>query len=185
MKVKFTENDKKVLKLLLEGGRMSCTEMAEELGITSQAVGRIKEKLEKTGIIKGYTTTIDQQKIGIEVIAIALFKIKTRSWRKADERDVIESMESPHMIRAYRFPEGDNTHMIVYGFADIKEMDGFFHALQTDKGESAELKKLYVMSTDSIMKDSENELLIEMIDGEAGKLARPELPKPFATPDGW
>lgn len=181
MKVKFTENDKKVLKLLLEGGRMSCTEMAEELGITSQAVGRIKEKLEKTGIIKGYTATIDQQKIGIEVIAIALFKIKTRSWRKADERDVIESMESPHMIRAYRFPEGDNTHMIVYGFADIKEMDGFFHALQNERGDAAELKKLYVMSTDSIMKDSENELLIEMINGEAGKLARPEHPKPIGT----
>ena len=182
MKVKFTENDKKVLKLLLEGGRMSCTEMAEELGITSQAVGRIKEKLEKTGIIKGYTATIDQQKIGIEVIAIALFRFKSGTWSRLEEQDIRERVKGPHLVRVYRVNDGDVTHMVVYGFRSLKEVDNYFHVLQTERGHISELKKLYVLSTDSVIKDSPGELMAKVIDefGGLGGLARPDSPKPFS-----
>jgi DNA-binding Lrp family transcriptional regulator len=183
MKLKLSANEKRVLELLIEGGRCPCTEIGRRVGISSQAVGRIQEKLESLGIIRGYATIVDYETLGIEVLGIAFFRFKSGSWTRLEEQDIRERVKGPHLITVYRVVEGDATHMVVYGFRSLKELDNYFHVLQTERGHISELKKLYILSASSILKDSPNELLIKAIE-ELGveRLARPENPKPM--PEG-
>ncbi|VVB53551.1 HTH-type transcriptional regulator Ptr2 [uncultured archaeon] len=177
MTVKLTDNEKKVLEFLLTDGRTSATEIGKHLGITPQAAGKIKDKLEEKGIIKGYTAIVDYSKVGISVFAIGFFKFKSGAWTRLEDEDITNRMSGPHLIRVFRFQEGEFTHMVVYGFRSIMELDHYFHILQTERGHISELKKLYVLSESSILKDSPNELLVKAIQ-ELGKetLARPEQP---------
>ncbi len=180
MKPKLSENEKLVLKYLIREGRMPCTEIAKKLGITSQAVGKIQDKLEKQGMIRGYHAEIDYTKLSIDVFAVAFFRFKSGVWDKMADEDIKRRMRGPHLIRVYRIMEGDYTHMVIYGFRSIKEVEHYFQFLQKERGHISELKKLYVLTAGSVIKDSPDDLLIKVID-ELGSdvLARPEVIKPI------
>ena len=57
--MKFTKNEKKVLRLLLKDGRTLNTKIAERLTISKQAVGKIRKKLENQGVINSYSVKLD------------------------------------------------------------------------------------------------------------------------------
>ncbi|RLI86227.1 MAG: hypothetical protein DRO76_04265 [Candidatus Altiarchaeales archaeon] len=176
--MKLTRNDRRVLKFLIENGRIPDADIARSLNITPQAVGKIRRKLESDGIIKGYSTIVDYEKLGINVLAIALFKFTPESRKTLRERDIDERVKGPHIIDFYRVPEGDVTHIVTYGFRSLEELDHYFHILQTERGHISEIKKLYILSAKSMRKNSDKELIIKVID-EMGheKLARPLPPR--------
>jgi len=176
--MKLTKNEKRALKLLIENGRTTDADMARTLSITPQAVGKIRKKLESEEIIKGYTTSIDYEKAGIKIMAIALFKF-TAEARKTilTEQDINQRIKGPHILSFYRVPEGDVTHIVTYGFRSLDELDHYFHILQTERGHISEIIKLFIFSSGSIRKNSDKELLVKVIE-EAGHetLARPVPP---------
>ncbi|MBN2251538.1 MAG: Lrp/AsnC family transcriptional regulator, partial [Candidatus Altiarchaeota archaeon] len=182
--MKLTKNDRRALKLLIDNGRASDADMARAMNITPQAVGKIRKKLEGEGVIKSYTTTVDYEKLGISVMAIALFKF-TPEARKTllTEEDVNQRIKGPHIINFYRVPEGDVTHIVVYGFRSLEELDHYFHVLQTERGHMSEIKELFIFSSKSIRKNSDKELVLKIID-EIGreKLARPLPPEHAEKP---
>ncbi|MFH1403684.1 MAG: Lrp/AsnC family transcriptional regulator [Candidatus Altiarchaeota archaeon] len=176
--IKLTRNERKVLKFLIQNGRISDAEMARKLSITAQAVGKIRRKLEEEGIIRSYTTQVDYDKLGINVFAIAMFRIRPESWKTMVESDIRERVKGPHIINFYRLSEGDVTHVLVYGFRNLSDLDNYFHVLQTERGHISELRRLYVFSAKSVVKESPKELLIKIID-EMGKETPPRpLPPP-------
>lgn len=176
MKIKLSDNERRVLEVLIRDARKPRTEIGRDLGITSQAVGKIQEKLEKQGVIQGYTATVDYDKLGIEVFAVALFRLKSGTWTRVENDYMKERVKGPHLIKVYRFSEGEITHMTLYGFRSLKELDNYVHVLQTEKGHISELKKLYVFSASSILKDSPQELFIKVLNEGDDVLARPEKP---------
>lgn len=178
--MKLTRNDRRTLKLLIEDGRASDAEIARELRITPQAVGKIRKKLETEGIIKGYSTIVDYEKLGIRVLAIVLFKF-TAEARKTllTEADISARVKGPHIIGFFRVPEGDVTHIVIYGFRSLEELDHYFHILQTERGHISEIKQLFILSSKSVRKNSDKELLIKVLEEYGNeKLARPLPPKP-------
>ena len=181
--MKLISSEKQVLKFLIENGRVSDREISRKLGITSQAVGKIRRKLESNSIIKGYSTQVDYGKLGINVLAIALFKFTPESRKTLKEGDIEERVKGSHIISFYRVPEGDVTHIVTYGFRSLEELDHYFHILQTERGHISEIKKLYLLSAKSMRKNSDKELFLKIID-EIGhkKLARPLPPKIEASP---
>jgi len=190
MEKKLSENEKAVLKYLIADGRMQCTGIAEKLEISSQAVGKIKSKLEKEGYIKGYHAEVDYRKLGIEVFAIAFFRFKSGVWSKLEDEDIRNRMRGPHLISVYRLTEGEFTHMVIYGFRSIREVENYFQILQKEREHISELKKLYVVSVNSVIKNSPNDLALKAVE-EMGKeiLARPEsfraIPKRDVTQTGF
>jgi len=176
--MKLTRNEKRVLRLLIENGRVQDADIARSLNITSQAVGKIRRKLESERIIKGYSTILDYEKLGIGVLAVGLFKFTPESRKMLKEEAIDERVKGPHIIDFYRVPEGDVTHIVTYGFRSLEELDHYFHVLQTERGHISEIKKLYILSAKSLRKNSPRELLLKVID-EIGreKLARPMPPK--------
>ncbi len=176
--MKLTKNDRRVLKFLIENGRTQDADISRNLNITPQAVGKIRRKLESEGIIKGYSTQVDYRKLGVNVLAVALFKFTQESRKTLVEEDIDERIKGPHIIDFYRVPEGDVTHIVTYGFRGLEELDHYFHSLQTERGHISEIKKLYILSARSLRKSSNKELFTKIID-EMGqeKLAKPLPPK--------
>lgn len=173
--MELTRNERRVLEFLVENGRATDTELAERLNITSQAVGKIRKNLEAEGIIKGYSTTVDYEKIGIKVFAVALFKFIPEVWKSMKDRDIDERIRGPNIINFYRVPEGDVTHIVTYGFRSLDELDGYFHILQTERGHISEIRKLYVFSAKSLKKDSPKDLYIKVLKD----WGREEPPRPL------
>ncbi len=184
MKKRLSANEKAVLRKLIQDGRAPCTDIAKKLDLTSQAVGKIIGRLEKRGVIKGYEARIDYRELGIEVFAIAFFRFKSGSLDEMEEKDLWNRVRGPHLIKVYRLSEGEFTHIVIYGFRSIREMEHYFHLLQKQREHVSELKKYYVLSADSVMKDSMEDLLLKVLE-EMGheRLAEPEVIEPVPRRD--
>ncbi|PKP58184.1 MAG: hypothetical protein CVT88_07755 [Candidatus Altiarchaeales archaeon HGW-Altiarchaeales-1] len=167
--MKWTRNERKVLGYLIENAKITDSEIAEKLHITPQAVGKIRKKLETSGVIKGYHAVVDLEKTGINVIAIGMFKFnidafgESENIRESIDTDITKRIQNPLIINFYRLPEGDITHIVVYGFKTINELDSYFHTLQAKRGHISELKNLYILSVKSMKKSSPNDLLVKLL----------------------
>jgi len=58
------EKEINVLKMLVENGRITYTEIAKKLGMSPAGVMKKVKKLEDAGIITGYTALVDHSKLG-------------------------------------------------------------------------------------------------------------------------
>ena len=57
------ELDQKIVDLLIKNARMSYSEIGEQVGISRVAVKSRISALEEKGVIEGYTTIVNPQKI--------------------------------------------------------------------------------------------------------------------------
>jgi DNA-binding Lrp family transcriptional regulator len=173
MKPKLSENEREVLKQLIRDGSVSCAEMGREMGISSQAVGKIKKRLEEKGIVRGYNADIDYSKLGIDTFAIAFFRFKSGSMGEAEENNLKGRIKGPHLLKVYLLNEGDYSHAVIYGFRTLRDLENYFQKLQKQRNHISELKKVYIISGENIMKDDSKDLLLKVIKGGDG-LSEPE-----------
>jgi Lrp/AsnC family leucine-responsive transcriptional regulator len=62
--------DRKILRALLSKGRSTFAELAAQAGLTAPTVHDRVKKLERCGIIKGYTTIVNSAMLGYEITAM-------------------------------------------------------------------------------------------------------------------
>lgn len=163
--MRLNKNEKKVLKMLLNNARVSDSSIAEKLKISSQAVGKIRRKLEKS-VIESYTLTLNYSKLGIKTFAIALSKLTPEGLDKGELEVEKKLLDNPNIIQIYRLPHGSLTHAILYGFRDVDELDDFFHCQQAKKDIHVfiENKELFTFSHNSLVKNNPVQLFNSIID---------------------
>ena len=162
---KLTKNDQEVLKNIISHAKIPDTEIAKKMGLSPQAVFKIRNKLEKTGIIKGYTPIIDFKKLGINVMTILVIRLKPDVWDTYTDAEISQRIkEIPYVIEAFRIPESDITHILVMGFRDIKQKDRYMISLQTKFSREIEIKHVYPFSVDRVITQSPVGLLYEILD---------------------
>jgi Lrp/AsnC family transcriptional regulator, leucine-responsive regulatory protein len=64
----------KILKTLQADARMSITEIGKRVGLSGPAVSERIKKMEDEGVIKGYTTYVDHDKVGMTINAFITLK---------------------------------------------------------------------------------------------------------------
>lgn len=62
--------DYKILNCLKQNARLTASAISEEINLSVSAVIERIKKLESSGIIKGYTIELDQEKLGNNVVAL-------------------------------------------------------------------------------------------------------------------
>ena len=160
--MKNKRNELLVLKEMLKNPLGSNSEIARKINITSQGVGKIKEKLYSEGIIKSSEFYIDYTKFGIDLHQIALIKILPKASRDKQKYDLLVSrvLKPKNAIRSYSVPQTDVTHIVIYAFKNVKEYDEFFKKIQEDYGELVEIADTFVLSSESIIKSSSKDLFL-------------------------
>jgi len=163
--MKLTKNEKRTLKLLLDNSRITDSEIASKLNISSQAVGKIRKKLESS-IIESYTLKLDYSKLGIEIFAIAIAKVTKEGVDKGELEIEQSLLKNPHIIDVYRLPKSGSTHIILYGFQNMNELDDFFHSpkVKNELHKFIETQELFTFSHNSLIKKSPTQLFHKMID---------------------
>lgn len=163
--MKLTKNERETLKLLLNNSRISDSEIASKLGISSVAIGKIRRKLESS-IIDSYTLNLNYSKLGIQTFAIAIAKLTREGLDKGELEIEQKLLKNPHIINVYRIPKGSSTHVILYGFQDMIELDNFFHSakIKQELHSFIETQELFTFSHNSLIKNSPIQLFHKVID---------------------
>jgi len=158
-RMKLTKNECTVIKFLLKNARTPDAVIARNLKISLQAVRNIRLKLERNKLIRGYSPIMDHEKLGIGIFAIVLYKITAQAWSEFKEIDIQNWLLHPNVVKFYRIPNGDITHMVHYGFKDIIEMNNFFQTVQSKYSKYVEIVKSYTVGNGNLVKDSNDTLI--------------------------
>jgi Lrp/AsnC family transcriptional regulator len=162
---RLTKNEQKVLKKIIDRAKTPDLEMAQELGISQQAIFKIRHKLESVGIIKGYTPIIDFKKIGVEALVVLGIKFTRYVWEKYSEEQISERIQKiPEVIISYRIPESAISHLLVIGFKDIETKDRYLMRLQSKYAKEIEVVHIYPFSVNRIIKSNHIGLLNMILD---------------------
>ncbi len=96
------------MALLADDGRMSFTDLAKETGLSVSAVHQRVRRLQKRGVIKGFTAQLDSQQIGLPLTAFVSIKpidpaapddapTGCRTWRRS--RRAIRSLTKSYILK--------------------------------------------------------------------------------------
>lgn len=162
---KLTENDKLVLKEILDSKKIPDSDIAKTMKLSPQAIAKIRTKLENCGIIKGYIPIIDFKKIGINVMTLIIIQLTPKIWTEfSDDQISAKIIKTPNVINAYRVSEDQSSHILLLGFRDTSQKDKYITQLQTKFAEDVQIKGIYTFSVDKIISQSPLGLLHEILD---------------------
>lgn len=74
--------DMKILKMLINDGRKTLNEIADEVGLSTSGVRRRIKILEDDEILKGYTAKVNPEKAGYDVAAFLNIDVKSSETRR-------------------------------------------------------------------------------------------------------
>jgi Lrp/AsnC family transcriptional regulator, leucine-responsive regulatory protein len=156
---RLTNNEKKVISYLVKNSRMTDSEIASEMRLNTSSISRIRARLLDKGIIKGYTLSIDFERLGIECFVIAFYSATNKWWERVDDDAVHDIMASPFIINCMRTNEKNLSYMITYGFKNNKQANQYFDDVQRVYNDYLVVEKLIFLSNRNILKNSAASLL--------------------------
>ncbi|MZP28559.1 AsnC family transcriptional regulator [Heliobacterium undosum] len=71
------QTDREILRLLEQNSRLQWKEIGELVHMTGQAVASRIRRLEEIGVIEGFTIKVNQEKIGLPIVAMITVSMKT------------------------------------------------------------------------------------------------------------
>lgn len=116
----FDQTDFEILKLLSQNSRMQWQEIGEAVHLTGQAVRNRILRLEKLGVIEGYTIRMNRTKLGMEISAFVTLFMKSAdhaAFRIYAEKNVLIS-------EAYRI-SGDGCYLLKVHTKDQQSLNEF------------------------------------------------------------
>ncbi|ELZ80287.1 AsnC family transcriptional regulator [Haloferax elongans ATCC BAA-1513] len=119
--------DPKLVNALLDDGRTSLRNLAEELDVSVTTVSNHLRDLEEEGVIEGYTPRVNYDALGYDVTGILQLKVEGRSLT-----EVSELLESQRQIISVYETTGDHDVTAVGKFRDTDDMNTQIKALLQD-----------------------------------------------------
>lgn len=173
----MNKNENFVLKKIIENPKTSNMTIAKELGITSAGVGKIRNKLERQGVIQSYGVQLNYSTLGLETFGILHIKVTAEGWKYRGGLGIQDFIASnPNVVAVYRIPGRQVTHILLCAFRNIKEFDTFLHVIQAQLSDYIEIVESHVFSTNSIIKNSFTDLMIKIIEeGDDKRMPEPVL----------
>jgi len=170
-------NDKLVLKEIIKNPKISNMAIAKKLGLSSAGIGKIREKLERKGIIKNYDVKLNFNSVDLNTFGILHVRVTPKGWRYGGGMGIQDYIaQNPNVVTIYRVPGRRLTHILLCAFRNIKEVDMFLHAIQSQLSDYMEVVESFVFSSESVIKNSFKDLMIKIIkEGEDDK----RMPEPI------
>jgi Lrp/AsnC family leucine-responsive transcriptional regulator len=113
------ETDIQILNLLTENSRMQWREIGEEVHLTGQAVKNRISRMEKLGVIEGYTIKLNSKMQGKELTAFVTIFMKT-----ADHGSFKKYVENNTLITEANRISGNGCYLLKVTAATQEEIVG-------------------------------------------------------------
>ena len=135
--------DKKILSMLSRDADVPHAEMAKVCGVTRQTIASRIHRMEKGGVIKGYRTMIDMEKVGLRTFFVLFLKLDVADQATVD--DFIRSLkEDPHVITDVSIT-GEWDVMLLLAFMDVREYESYISQLRLGMGPVLKDSKSHVI----------------------------------------
>ncbi len=77
------DTDRRIIHELLRDGRVSMRALAERVHISRASAYARVERLQESGVITGFTVTVDPERLGLGTAAFVSVSLEQNSWRTA------------------------------------------------------------------------------------------------------
>lgn len=124
--------DKKILNMLQGNARVSLKEMSAACYISSPAIAARISKMEDTGIITGYHTSIDQEKLDYHVKAFIMVQLEPS--QKSEFYPYVQSI--PNVIEC-NCVTGEYSEVMEVVFPSTGALDDFINEIQRRFGKTS------------------------------------------------
>jgi Lrp/AsnC family leucine-responsive transcriptional regulator len=104
--VDLDEFDRKILAVLRKDGRITITELAQQVGLSKTPCQQRVKRLAESGVILGFRAIIDPAKLGLDHVAFAEVKLS----------DTREAALKEFNTAVRQIPEVEECHMIASSF---------------------------------------------------------------------
>lgn len=122
--LEIDELDRKILRAYLLDARISFRELALKLGVSTTTVQSRTTKMENAGIIRGYTTVLDHEKVGFQLTALTEVSVAKGKLLEL-EREVAGM---PQVLAVYDVT-GLTDAMVIAKFRSREDLSKFTKAL--------------------------------------------------------
>ncbi len=121
------EKDKRILDILKDNSRFSTQQIAKKTRIPITTVHNRIKKLEKEGVIKGYTFTPDYKKIGKHIAAYILITVDYTLLKKigVSQHDLAKKIKKNPDVEGVSMVAGSTDILLNVRVADMDALDEF------------------------------------------------------------
>jgi Lrp/AsnC family transcriptional regulator for asnA, asnC and gidA len=123
------EKDMEILKMLKKDARIPLTEISRIVGISDVAVKKRISKLEKRGVIRGYTALIDPSLLGYSSVSLTGIDTMPESIFK-----VIDILKKKDYINTIYVTTGDHMIIVEIWAKDNQEMSDILKDIESIEG---------------------------------------------------
>src|SRR3989344_8373234 len=124
--MELDNTDRKILNTIMENSRLSLRQIAKKADVSVATVMHRIKKLEDEKVIKKYTTKIDYEKIGFDVVVLIEIKIS-----KGKLFEVERKIATHPNVSAIYDITGTSDAVILARFPTTRQMDNFLKKIQT------------------------------------------------------
>ena len=122
--ISIDDLDRKILHWYLVDARLSFRELAHKLGVSTTTVQSRTTKMEKAGVIKGYTALFDHDKIGFQLTAVTEVSVAKGKLIELEK----EVAKMPQVLAVYDVT-GLTDAMVIGKFRNRDDLSKFTKAL--------------------------------------------------------
>ena len=119
--------DKKILSILKNNARNSVSNIAEEINLSIPATSDRIKKMEDMGIIVGYKTVVNPQKVGLDILAL----ITIISESSADYGKIITYANQTDEIVECFATTGRGSHILIVQTKDSHSLEQLLRTIQS------------------------------------------------------
>ncbi|MCH8685711.1 Lrp/AsnC family transcriptional regulator [Pedomonas mirosovicensis] len=117
--------DWKLLRALQEDSRLSHVELSEKVNLSPSQCARRLQRLEALGVVRGYTTILDQKKIGLGLTALVHITLERQAEATVEPtRRAILAM--PEVVECLMVT-GDNDYQLKVVVRDLEAFSAFIN----------------------------------------------------------
>jgi Lrp/AsnC family leucine-responsive transcriptional regulator len=137
--------DQQIMQLLLSNSKLGTKEIAAKIGLSVTPTFERIKRLERKGIIKGYTAILDKKKIGKGLKVFCQVSLKSHNAEIIDgfEAEIIHLSE----VSACYHIAGDFDYSLFIEVADMDEYQYFLKQKLANIPNIANVQTAFVMST--------------------------------------
>ena len=124
--------DRQIINMLQQNARASLKEMSQACYISSPAIAARINKLEKNGVITGYHTDVNMEKVDYHVKAFIQLQLEPN--QKKDFYPYVQSI--PNVIEC-NCVTGDYSEVMEVVFPSTADLDDFINTIQSRFGKTS------------------------------------------------
>ena len=136
------DTDLKLLKLLSDNSRRTLRELGREVGLSISAVRKRVEKLERKGVIKKYTVSVDYRKLELGLTAFLNLEVDPKELGK-----LVRQLSHYREVCEIHRITGNHNLLVKVRSRDVNSLNRFLEKITNSSGSVRELETLLAIES--------------------------------------